>query len=201
MPAKKKNAVQTPLHLLQELSHSLIEHLQDACEKAEAEAEKTLAKLDKQHSKAQARLHDARCALVELTKAGKAKAQAKAKAAVDELEELLVDLQKRQVQTRSYLQKLKSDAEQSLKLAEGVHKVRDAAAKALGLATDKPAAKATPARAAAKPAAPRAAKPATATRPAARKPAATPAAPAAAAPTPATSARKPASRRPRSPQV
>ena len=52
MPAKKKS-VTTPLHLLQQLSHSLIEHLDKACSQAIKDAEGALAKLQKQRGKAQ----------------------------------------------------------------------------------------------------------------------------------------------------
>ena len=52
MSAKKK-PVSTPLHLLQQLSGSLLEHLEEACSQALADAEKLLAKLEKQRGKAQ----------------------------------------------------------------------------------------------------------------------------------------------------
>lgn len=45
MSATKK-PVNTPLHLLQQLSSSLLEHLEDACSQALADAEKLLAKLE-----------------------------------------------------------------------------------------------------------------------------------------------------------
>ena len=128
MPAKKKS-VTTPLHLLQQLSHSLLEHLEDACAKALADAEKLLTKLEKQRGKAQAKLHEARSKLEHAAVEGKAKAQAKAKNAITELEELLETLAKRQGETRQYIQQLKKDAQDSLKLAQGVGKVREAAAK------------------------------------------------------------------------
>ena len=130
--SSKKKPVTTPLHLLQQLSHSLLEHLQDACCAAQADAEKLLAKLEKQRGKAQDKLHDARGKLEAAAAAGKQKAQSKARAAIDELETLLESLQQRQADTRHYILQLKRDAEDSLKLAQGVGKVRDAAAKALG---------------------------------------------------------------------
>ena len=52
MSAKKK-PVSTPLHLLQQLSGSLLDHLEDACTQALADAEKLLAKLEKQRVMAQ----------------------------------------------------------------------------------------------------------------------------------------------------
>ena len=158
--SSKKKPVTTPLHLLQQLSHSLLEHLQDACSAAQADAEKLLAKLEKQRGKAQDKLHDARGKLEAAAAAGKQKAQSKARAAIDELETLLESLQQRQADTRHYILQLKRDAEDSLKLAQGVGKVRDAAAKALG-------AREVAARQVSANAAKPAAKPKTARRPAA----------------------------------
>src|SRR5690606_11502297 len=136
-----------------------------ACAQAAVDAEKLLTKLEKQRGKSQEKLHAARTKLQDAVKAGKAKAQAKAKASISELEELLETLKHRQAETRTYIAQLKRDSQESLKLAQGVGKVREAASKALTsrearLAAVKPAAKAAT-RAAAKPAAKAAAKPAT----------------------------------------
>uniref|UniRef100_UPI003905A55C AlgP family protein n=1 Tax=Pseudomonas protegens TaxID=380021 RepID=UPI003905A55C len=168
MSASKK-PVNTPLHLLQQLSGSLLEHLENACSQALADAEKLLAKLEKQRGKAQEKLHKSRTKLQDAAAAGKAKAQAKAKTAVSELEDLLDALKERQAQTRSYILQLKRDAQESLKLAQGVGRVKEAVAKALStrdaqsdaVAAKKPAAKPAakaPAKSAAKPAAKPAAK-------------------------------------------
>src|SRR3990167_1534896 len=141
----KKKSVSTPLHLLHQLSGSLLEHLEDACSRALIDAEKLLGKLEKQRGKAQEKLHNARVKLQD--------------AAVAELEELLDTLKGRQSETRDYIVGLKRDAQESLKLAQGVGKVKEAASKALGRREAKPAvakpvaAKAPAAKAAAKPAA------------------------------------------------
>ena len=126
--AIRKKPVITPLHLLQQLSHSLLEHLEQACSQALVDAEKLLAKLEKQRGKAQDKLHKAGARLEEAAAAGKAKAQAKARASIAELEELLDTLKERQTETRDYILQLKADAEQSLHLAQGVGKVREAVA-------------------------------------------------------------------------
>ncbi|NVZ28857.1 transcriptional regulator, partial [Pseudomonas gingeri] len=182
MSATKK-PVNTPLHLLQQLSGSLLEHLENACSQALADAEKLLAKLEKQRGKAQEKLHKSRTKLQEAATAGKAKAQAKAKSAVGELEELLDKLKASQSETRTYILQLKRDAQESLKLAQGVGRVKEAVTKALSTRAAKPAApaKVAAAKPAAKPAAAKtaAAKPAAkpaAAKPAAAKPAAKPAA-------------------------
>lgn len=174
MPAKKKS-VTTPLQLLEQLSHSLVEHLRKACEDAQKEPEQLLAKLEKQRGKIQEKLVKARARLDEAGNAGKTKAQAKARSKLAELDDMLVLLQARQSETLSYLAELKRDAEKSLSLAQGVTKVAEAAAQAI-VVRDKAPAKSTkaPARSAARSARPAAAKPANAPAAAtrARKPAA-----------------------------
>jgi hypothetical protein len=203
----KKNPVSTPLHLLQHLSHSLLEHLENACSEALVDAEKMLAKLEKQRGKGQDLLHKARTKLQDAAVAGKAKAQAKAKDAIEELESLLDGLQERQAETRTYIAQLKRDAQESLKLAQGVGKVKEAAAKALDLRAAKsaaPAAKAAvkkapvaKAPAAKTPAVKAAVAKAPAAKPAARKPAAKPVAakaPAVAKPAAKVVASKPAAK-------
>ncbi|ERO62874.1 hypothetical protein P308_31870 [Pseudomonas piscis] len=72
MSANKK-PVNTPLHLLQQLSGSLLEHLENACSQALADAEKLLAKLEKQRGKAQEKLHKSRTKLQDAAAAGKAR--------------------------------------------------------------------------------------------------------------------------------
>ncbi|WP_038803749.1 AlgP family protein, partial [Pseudomonas nitroreducens] len=181
MSANKK-PVTTPLHLLHQLSNSLIEHLEGACKQALVDSEKLLAKLEKQRGKAQEKLHKARAKLQDATKAGKAKAQAKAKSTIADIDGALDVLKTRQTETRAYIANLKRDVQESLKLAQGVTKVKEAAGKSL--ATRKPAAAAAKpvAKAAARPAAKAAAK--SAAKPAvkaAAKPAAKPAAKVAAA--------------------
>ena len=126
MPVNKK-AVTTPLHLLQQLSSSLLEHLENACGKAQLESEKLLAKLEKQRGKVQEKLHKSRGRLQDAADAGKSKALAKARTVVAELEELLDSLKERQTETRVYILRLKRDVQDSLQLAQGVSKVKDAA--------------------------------------------------------------------------
>lgn len=137
MPARK-TSVTTPLHLLQQLSSSLVEHLQKACSEAQQDAEMLLAKLEKQRGRTQEKIIKARAKLDESGNAGKAKAQAKARSRLTELDDMLAVLQSRQSETLTYLSELKRDAEQSLQLAQGVTKVEQAAAQAL-TARSKPA--------------------------------------------------------------
>jgi hypothetical protein len=138
MPAKK-DSVTTPLHLLQQLSHSLVVHLQKACSEALKDAEVLLAKLEKERGKTQEKVVKARAKLDDAGNAGKSKAQTKARAKLAELDDMLAVLQARQSETLNYLSCLKRDAEQSLKLAQGITQVENAAAQALA-SRDKPAA-------------------------------------------------------------
>lgn len=130
MPARKES-VSTPLHLLQQLSQSLVVHLRKACTEAQNEAEGLLANLEKQRGKTQEKVIKARAKLDEAGNAGKSKAQAKARAKLSELDDMLAVLQARQNETLNYLSELKRDAEQSLKLAQGITQVENAAAQAL----------------------------------------------------------------------
>jgi hypothetical protein len=171
----KKNVITTPLHLLQNLSHSLLEHLENACSGALIDAEKLLAKLEKQRGKGQDLLHTARVKLQDAAVAGKAKSQAKSKVLIADLEALLDGLQERQAETRAYIAELKRDAQESLKLAQGIGKVKEAVTKVLSARSTKAAVVAAKpvVKAPAKPAAKTASKAAsTAVKTAAAKPAA-----------------------------
>jgi hypothetical protein len=158
----KKNVVSTPLHLLHNLSDSLLEHLENACTGALVDAEKLLAKLEKQRGKGQDLLHTARVKLQDAAVAGKAKSQAKSKVLIADLETLLDGLQERQAETRAYIAELKRDAQESLKLAQGIGKVKEAVSKVLSARSTKAAAVVakTVVKTATKPAVKAAAKPA-----------------------------------------
>lgn len=86
------------------------------------------------------KLHKSRAKLQDAANAGKSKAQAKAKAGVKELEQLLDSLKDRQTETRTYILQLKRDAQESLKLAQGIGRVKEAVGKALSSRDAKPAA-------------------------------------------------------------
>ncbi|WP_376748956.1 AlgP family protein [Stutzerimonas nitrititolerans] len=144
MPAKKKT-VSSPLHLLQQLSRSLVEHLEKACADAQKEAHGLLAKLEKQRGKTRDKLVRARAKLDEAGAAGKSKAQGKARARIDELDEALALLDVRQRETLAYLADLERDTQQSLKLAEGIRRVEEAAAQTVA-APAKSASVAAPSR-------------------------------------------------------
>jgi len=146
MPAKKN--VSSPLHLLQQLSSSLVEHLEKACADAQKETQGILAKLEKQRGKTRDKLIRTRAKLDEAGAAGKAKTQIKIRARIDELEDTVALLDARQRETLAYLADLQRDTDQSLKLAEGIRRVEAAAAKAVAVPVPvKTASKVAPARA------------------------------------------------------
>lgn len=127
---KRKSTAVTPLHLLQQLTSTLLEHFEQACGQALADAEKILSKLEKKVSKVKAKLSKQH-GRIESTVPGKSKAQAKARAKIAVQEEVLIELQIRTDETRRYLGELKHDIELSLTLAQGVGMVHEAACGAL----------------------------------------------------------------------
>lgn len=137
--AAKRKTVPTPLHLLEELSDSLLAHLEQACIQAQADTEKLLLKLDKQRGKALEKLENARQGFDEAVAAGKASAQRKAHARIEKFESVLAVLQESDQETRAYLAQLKADIQSSLRLArQYVGKAGEAAAKSLA-AREQPA--------------------------------------------------------------
>lgn len=150
----KKSAVSTPLILLQQLSRSLLQHFEKACDQALNETQRVLAKLQKQRDKIEQRLRKAEVALEAAAVAGKAKARARAREAIEALQHTLDEVLDRQVQTHAYLLQLQRDVETSLGLAQGIGKVGDAAGQALDAVTGaarRSAPAATPAKRPAKP--------------------------------------------------
>lgn len=129
MPAKK-TSVSSPLQLLQQLSLSLVDHLEKACRQAQSDAEATLAKLEKQRAKAEDKLRKAYAKREEAGAAAKPKAQAKAQASVDELEGVLTALHARREETVSYIATLRRDSDRAMSLASGITQVAEAAGKA-----------------------------------------------------------------------
>lgn len=153
MPSKKKT-LPTPLHLLKELSDGLVVHLEKACAKALSEAQAGLTRLEIERGKVQEMLQKQHTKLQEAKSLGKTKIETHAKQGMQEAQELLESLKGHQTQVLQYISDLKKDTQESLKLAEGINKVRDAAAKALNLRSSKKTpvkASSTPKKSVAKP--------------------------------------------------
>lgn len=141
MSSKRASSV-SPLNLLQQMSASLVEHLEKACAKADKQASILLGDLEKERGKVQKKLSKARTRLDEAAAAGKSKAHAKAQLLFDELDESLHLLQYRQNELLAYVDKLKSDSARSLELAKGISDVERAAHEALTASQRPPVVKA-----------------------------------------------------------
>lgn len=150
----KKSAVSTPLILLQQLSRSLLQHFEQACEQALKETRRVLEKLEKQRRKIELRLREAELAAETAAVTGKAKALVRAREAMQTLQAALDEVLDRQVQTHTYLLHLQRDVKTSLGLTEGIAQVAEEAGKALDAVTGtRPIVSPAPAKRASKPAA------------------------------------------------
>lgn len=135
--SKGEKSLSSPLALLEELSHSLIAHLERACGEALLNSEKQLRKLDREQEKLQARI-DKRLAKLEaaISAGGKAKARSKLTTEIAEMEKLLAELQQDRVALLGYIEQLRSEITRTLELGIGISDVGRAAG-----AAQKPAAR------------------------------------------------------------
>ena len=100
--------MQTPLHLLQVLTRTLNEHLADACNQAQADAQKVLDKLDREQQELAAKLEQA---------------QVEDAAEDKELTEQLASLAIARKDAEQYAAQLQSDVRQTLRLAKGLERI------------------------------------------------------------------------------
>lgn len=121
----------TPLHLLDELSLSLVTRLENACCSAIAEAESVVGKQDKACVQTQKKLLRARLNLQAAVMAGKTRGQSRTRQRVAELEEKLFSLKEQRAKALQHLAELRRDTEQSMDMADGVRQVREAARQAV----------------------------------------------------------------------
>ena len=128
--ASRKKIELTSLLLLQELTTILLEHFEQACGQALADAEKKLSRLEKKRSKVKKKLGKQRDRL-DATPTAKQKKQTKLRATLSLLEAALVELQLQTDETRQYISHLKHDIDVSLTLLQGVGKVREDASEML----------------------------------------------------------------------
>lgn len=128
--ASRKKIQLTPLLLLQELTTLLLEHFEQACGQALADAEKKLSRFEKKHSKVEKKRGKQRARL-DSTPTAKRKKQTKLRATLSLLEAALVELQLQIDETRQYISHLKHDIHVSLTMVQGVGKVREAAGEML----------------------------------------------------------------------
>lgn len=128
--ASRKKTGSTPLQLLEELTTLLMEHFEQACGRALAEAEKMLSRLEKKRTKLETKLGKKRSRL-DTTPVGKRKKQTKLRATIKALEANLFEVQGRAEHTRQYIRDFKHDVQMSLALLQGVGQVREEASKML----------------------------------------------------------------------
>lgn len=100
--------MQTPLHLLQVLTRTLNEHLADACNQAQADAQEVLDKLDREQQQLAKQLEQA---------------QAEGAAEDKELTEQLASLATARKDAQQYAAQLQSDVRQTLRLAKGLERI------------------------------------------------------------------------------
>ncbi|MEL0169755.1 MAG: AlgP family protein [Pseudomonadaceae bacterium] len=159
---KSTDKVSSPLHLLQTLTRTLNEHLAEACDKAVKDAGKAVEKLQRQQEKLEEKLKQSEEKLAERTAEDPNKAASKTRRKIADLQAALLELKQARKQADSYVAQLKTDVEQTLRLAKGLDRIDTQVTQALVKRdAPKPAAKPRTRRAPAK-RKPAAAKPATA---------------------------------------
>ena len=114
--------VQTPLHLLQVLARTLNEHLAEACTQAEADAQKALEKLDREHLKLQEKLDEAQQKLVAREQED-SKPVEKLTTKIEELTTAIAALTQSRNDALDYIRQLQSDVRQTLRLAKGLDRI------------------------------------------------------------------------------
>ncbi|MBD8121058.1 AlgP family protein [Pseudomonas lutea] len=128
--ASRKKTGSTPLQLLEELTTLLMEHFEQACGRALADAEKMLSRLEKKRTKLETKLGKKRSRL-DTTPVGKRKKQAKLRTTIKALQAKVFEVQGRAEDTRQYIRDFKHDVQMSLALLQGVGRVREEASKML----------------------------------------------------------------------
>ncbi len=131
MKEAKTSRIGSPLALLQELSDSLITHLEQACGESLVNAEKQLRKLDRQLEKLQARLDKRLLRAEEAIAAGKLKVRSKLATEIAGMQELLAGLQQDHAALLVYIERLRGEITRTLELSAGIGEVARAAGDAL----------------------------------------------------------------------
>ena len=114
--------VQTPLHLLQVLTRTLNEHLAQACDQAQEDAQKVLEKLEGEQQKLAEKRERARGRQT----ADSAEASGKSEKRQDKLDELdarMSQLSQARRDAEEYMRQLQSDVRQTLRLARGLERI------------------------------------------------------------------------------
>lgn len=120
-----KKLIKTPLHLLYDLTGSLVSYFEEACIQVQQDAEKALTKLEKQRAKVQQKLITTQAKLEKAKERGKPKAKNKAKNSLSELETIYLQIQKQQAKILDYIALLKKDTTTSLELLKDITHVHE----------------------------------------------------------------------------
>lgn len=132
MPEKDRKAeatVQTPLHLLQVLTRTLNDHLAEACNQAQADAQKALDKLDRERQKIAEKLEETRQKLNEDNSEGRPAEKRQGK--LDELNERMEAVTQARSEAEDYVRQLQNDVRQTLRLAKGLERIDHQASQAI----------------------------------------------------------------------
>ena len=122
--AKPESAtVQSPLHLLQVLTRTLNEHLAEACNQAQTDAQQALDKLEQEQQKLADQLEQARSKLAADGAQDNEESSAKHQASLDELTGQLDAASQARSEAESYIRQLQSDVRQTLRLAKGLERI------------------------------------------------------------------------------
>ena len=125
------NPVATPLHLLQGLTRTLNEHLAEACNRAEEDAQAVLNKLTQKQTKVREKQAQTQTRLAEAEAADDTKAKDKLTLKLHEQSEQLTALEQACSEAERYAQQLNSDVRQTLRLAKGLERIELQAGQAI----------------------------------------------------------------------
>ncbi|MFA5677142.1 MAG: hypothetical protein WC953_01850 [Pseudomonas sp.] len=115
--------VQTPLHLLQVLTRTLNEHLMQACDQAQEDAQKALDKLDREQHKLAEKLEQIQEKLTPANLESSGKSPEKLQGKVEELTTRMTLLKQARHEAEEYIRQLQSDVRQTLRLAKGLERI------------------------------------------------------------------------------
>ena len=110
-------SVQSPLHLLQVLTRTLNEHLSEACNQAQTDAQEALDKLNREHQ--------------QLTETLEQAGNEPSDQQQGELTERLNAVNQARNQAEGYVRQLQSDVRQTLRLAKGLERIEFQASQAI----------------------------------------------------------------------
>lgn len=132
MKDTKTAKIITPLHLLQNLTRTLNEHLAEACEQAEKDARKALEKLNRQHAKLQEKLAETEEKLnARQANGSDARSLEKTTNKLSSLQLAMTELQQSRKAAEDYTRQLQDDVRQTLRIGKGLVRIEGQAGQAI----------------------------------------------------------------------